>query len=418
MGEKAQDNPLVFDPKLLIVEDGTQGGEPKVPEGGAGGNQGGDNNKPPEKKEIDGDLKFDFELLHEDNIPDGDDDDKGKKKGDEDDIADENLHPNDIDDDDEGQDPSKDNKRAFSVVLGQDWVDGGVLTVFDEEEVAKIHEEEGEIAAIRHMMQKQIEASAEQIRSSYDQSYQDYLTLVNGGASQEAAVDLVGMENYVGQIKDLDLTKDDEDAVQNRKNLLTLAYQIETTWSADKISKQVDRMFDDGSDLEEIENAIKVVEGYVGDQKKAAVDKAKQDRINAEENYKKTMKGYKDHIDKTEEFFKGQPVPKATKEKMYKALSNNVQLQDGSVLPEVWAKRLDNPTDFDAKVAYLFAIGFFDDKPLDKLQKQAKTKATSELQNYLEDRAGQSYKSSTDRSFRGKGKKGNINPLDETLFNA
>lgn len=398
---KSNENQMIFNPSLLSVDKPTE----EIREDDAGG-------KPVEKpviKEDKEDFKFDLGLL-KDNIQDESPDKGGEDNEDKDEALEKKLTDKDL----PLKKDDKEIKDAFSVVLGQEWKDGGVLSVFDKDEVQRINDEDGEVAALQYMITQQTEDIAKQIEEKNDQDFQDYKTLVNGGASQEQAVNIVGIEQYVNQLEEIDLTQDDKQTIENRKDLLLMAYRIDTKWTDEKIMKHINKMYDEGSDLEEIDMAKTTINNFVKIEKDNATKKAKADKIANEKAYKAQINSYKSHIEKTEEYFKGDKVNKATKDKMVKALLNPVQLEDGTVTNEIEAKRRENAIEFDAKMAYLFAIGWFDGKPLDKLVKNAETKATSKLTQSIQDRRGNSYKGSMNKSFNQKDDL-EKNPLDSAF---
>jgi len=307
----------------------------------------------------------------------------------------------------------KKDSSLFSVVLGQDLMGGGVLSTFDEAEIIKISKEEGDAAAISYMIKKQIDESNLQLKESYDKEYQDYLEMVQGGVPKQEAAGILGVENFLNAVKQVDLKAESDDAVQARKDLLTLNYRLTTKWTDDKIQKYVDKMYDEGSDLEEVEDALANVSSYVTKEKTAQVEQAKQRDAQIKAAQAKQLNDLKTTIDKTEEYFKGDKVTKVVKDKMLKTLTTPVKLENGVVTSQLWAKRESNPVAFDSKIAYLDAIGFFDDKPLDKFVKNAETKVTSGLQQFLQDNGARSYKGSAERSFSTRD--GAKDPLDAIL---
>jgi len=307
----------------------------------------------------------------------------------------------------------KKDSSLFSVVLGQDLMGEGVLSTFDEEEIIKISKEQGEAAAISHMIQRQIQESDAQLKESYDKEYQDYLSLVQGGVPKQEAAGILGVENFVNSVKQIDLKDESDGSVQARKDLLTLNYRLTTKWSDDKIQKYVDKAYDEGSDLEEVDEALTNVEQYVANEKSAQIESAKANDARIKAEQAKQLSDLKTYIDKSEEFFKGDKITKLVKDKMVKAITTPIKLQNGVVTSELWAKREENPISFDSKIAYLNAIGFFDEKPLDKFMKNAETKAVSGLQQFLQDNGGRSYKGSAERSFSSR--EGSKDPLDSIL---
>lgn len=304
--------------------------------------------------------------------------------------------------------PSKDTDEStskdslFSVVLGQELVEEGVLTVFDEAEIAKIEKEEGQAAAIKHMHKLQAEKNAEELRNSYDSGYQEYLGLIQGGVPKEEASEILQVENFNKAIKEINLTGETSEEVEARKQVLTFNYRINTKFSDEKIQSLVDRAYDEGSDIEEVEEAVQNIGAYSDQLKADAKTKAENDRIAFENQQKKFANDLKSHIEKTDEYFKGEKVNKEVKDKILKKLTTEVTLDDGRVTNAIWAKREDNPILFDSKLAYLELIGFFNDAPLDKFVKNATTKVTTGLQNFLADNNGRSFSRSAGDSI-GKG---------------
>jgi hypothetical protein len=91
----------------------------------------------------------------------------------------------------------------------------------------------------------------------------------------------------------------------------------------------------------------------------------------------------KDTVTSLDEIIPGHKITKPTKTKIEDLLTKPVkQLDNGQVLNGVWAKRVENPIEFDAKLAYFINLGLFDGK-MDVLKKAAKTSATSELEKHL-----------------------------------
>ena len=65
-------------------------------------------------------------------------------------------------------------------------------------------------------------------------------------------------------------------------------------------------------------------------------------------------------------------------------------------------------------MAYLFSLGIFDDKPVEKFTNSERTKQVSKLQNFLNDNKGRSFSASIGKSFSKNDSKSN--GLDEALF--
>lgn len=306
---------------------------------------------------------------------------------------------------------TEDSPSFFSVSLGQDLVNRGVLTSFDESEISKIAKEEGEDVAIVKMFEKQTEIINNELKQNYDKGYQEYLELTSGGANKQEVTSLQKIENFRKNLSDIDIKGEDEASVNARKDLLRFHYKLLTKFSDEKIEKNIQKMYDDGSDIEEVEAALATIDEYIPSEKnrikKEAEDKANADKLKQEE-----IEGaYLKCIEETDEYFKGEKIDKITKTKIKDLLFTPVKLNNGFVTNKLWAKRDTNPAKFDSKMAYLDVIGFFDDKPLDKFEKRAETKSTSALSSFLSENKSRNIFSSIGKSFSNESVSNNL--IDE-----
>ena len=306
---------------------------------------------------------------------------------------------------------TEDSPSFFSVSLGQDLVNRGVLTSFDESEISKIAKEEGEDVAIVKMFEKQTEIINNELKQNYDKGYQEYLELTSGGANKQEVTSLQKIENFRKSLSDIDIKGEDEASVNARKDLLRFHYKLLTKFSDEKIEKNIQKMYDDGSDIEEVEAALATIDEYIPSEKnrikKEAEDKANADKLKQEE-----IEGaYLKCIEETDEYFKGEKIDKITKTKIKDLLFTPVKLNNGFVTNKLWAKRDTNPAKFDSKMAYLDVIGFFDDKPLDKFEKRAETKSTSALSSFLSENKSRNIFSSIGKSFSNESVSNNL--IDE-----
>jgi hypothetical protein len=122
----------------------------------------------------------------------------------------------------------------------------------------------------------QIEASQNEIKSKYEDGYKEYLELLHGGVPKEEALEIRQLESFASSVKQLDLKSDNDDAIQARKDLLTLNYRLTTKWPDEKIQKYVDKIYNEGSDIDEIDEALGNVESYISEEKQNALNLAKE----------------------------------------------------------------------------------------------------------------------------------------------
>lgn len=367
MPDGQEQETLIFNPDLI------SGGDEDIEVG----------QKPEEEK-----LNLFKDAIFDEDEKDADEADKEKELKDKD-----TPNPDDIKDDE------SDKESVFSVVLGQELKDGGVLSTFDEEAIAKIEAEEGKGAAMKALLEAQAKSTADELKAAYDSEYQDYLSMRDGGVSKEEATGIQQLEGFANSINEIDLKGEDEASVQARKDVLTLDYRLNTKFSEERIQKLVAKAYDEGSDLEDIDEAKGRVDEYISSQKQSALDNAKVEKQRIADSQKKQTEDLTSFVDKTEEYFKGEKVTTQVREQMKKLLTTPVKLANGTVTSELWAERDKDPVKFDSGIAYLKTIGYFDDKPLDKFVKNATTKATTNLDSFLNDNHGRNFMKSSSKSF-------------------
>jgi len=102
-----------------------------------------------------------------------------------------------------------------------------------------------------------------------------------------------------------------------------------------------------------------------------------------------------------QEVIPGQKINKQTKDKIYNDIIKPVMDKFGQTTNTIWAKRSEDPIDFDTKIAYLYETGFFEKgKSWDKVKRVKTTRESSELEEHLSKRRNTS--SSTGITPRGE----------------
>jgi hypothetical protein len=99
--------------------------------------------------------------------------------------------------------------------------------------------------------------------------------------------------------------------------------------------------------------------------------------------HQKNLETLKSKIEEMNEVIPGQKINKITKNKVEDLLTKPVkQLENGTVLNGVWAKRAEDQIDFDLKLAHFINMGLFDGK-FDSLKKRVKSTAAQELEEQI-----------------------------------
>lgn len=279
---------------------------------------------------------------------------------------------------------SSSSETPFTVVFARDLDERGLISSYDEEKFLKDIEEVGEADALRNLIKSEIDTNVDAIKSQYDEGYQTYLELVQGGTDAETAADLTGLQRDLSQISEDDLTADSDEAADLRRSVITEHLRITTSLSEDRIAKMVDKIFDLGDDVSEAKESYSELKSFVSDAIEDERETAKQRELEMQEESRRQMKLLRDTVDSLNEVIPGQRINKQTKDKIFKDIVEPVKDKNGNVTNRIWVKRSEDPFTFDAKLAYLVETGFFDDsKTWRKLVSSKETHEASALEKHL-----------------------------------
>lgn len=319
--------------------------------------------------------KKDVELIHG-TAPS---DDEGNEEDDEEPVIE---TPNE----DENNTPSSNDtdgaSGSFALAFAKFQQDEGVISEFNEEELNKVIEEEGEVGALRFLLEKQRDAIYEEAKTTYaaDQAeLKEYFELKDAGVDADTAKKLAFDKKQFGTATEKELEEDED----FRKEILTAHYKATTSFSDAKIKKMVENTFNLGEDIEEAKEALKelkvINEKQIVEAKKQVAEQEKQ----YQENIKAAQENFKKFVTEQEEFIKGIKVNKPTKDKIIKmVLEPAAKDAQGNVLNGVWAERAKDPQKFDAYLAYHLTNGTFWGN-LDKIKSKVKTDVTTQFEEAL-----------------------------------
>lgn len=277
----------------------------------------------------------------------------------------------------EGKD-TKDVSGSLTVAFAKTLFELQGSSEFNEEEYTKAIAEKGEAAALMELLETEATKKAEVHKSTVDAYAQEYIKLREAGFSTEEASTLVGNKETIDSINDEQLEKDEELQTEIIREIGGLRGMSEQEVEDDiKLLKDNDKLYERAKKGKELlkDYYVKVADSQLK-QRQEAVKKAEEDRV-------KAQKELRDTINSTDEIIKGKKINQQTKDKIYKMITEPVKTADGKVINAVWAKRSENPMEFDKKLAYLISIGMFDGTT-DPLVTDARTKALTTLQKELE----------------------------------
>jgi len=279
---------------------------------------------------------------------------------------------------------SEESDDPFTLVLARYQLEQGILSSFDEDELRRVIEEEGETAGLSYLIQSEVENNTKAISSALDQYSQEYIELRKSGFSAEEAGGAVLQLEALEGITEDDLREDDKEDL--RRMILKENYKATTNFSEAKIDRLVKRSFDINVD---VDDAIEALDGLKEAKKKELKDAKESQRLEQEKAqaaYNEQLQALNKHIDSLTEIIPGKAINKQTKAKINEMLTKPVkQSEEGYAMTELWAKRAENPIEFDTTLAYLYLSGVFDGK-WDQIMKTANTKLTDKLEKSLKEK--------------------------------
>jgi len=289
---------------------------------------------------------------------------------------------------DDSEPPASSDDESFTLVLARYQLEQGVLSSLDEEKLQEIVEKDGEAAAVSYLIQNEVETNTKAVTEQLNEYSQEYVELRKAGFATEEASNKVMTLEALDSITEDDLQ--DEEKEDLRRMILEENYKATTSFNKSKIDRLVKRTFDINADVEDAQEALDSLKESkkqeLVDAKKAQ-QKAQED---AQESYNNQIQELNKHVDSLEEIIPGKKINKQTKAKITDIITKPVKQSDtGYSMNAMWAKRNENPIDFDTTLAYLYLSGVFDGK-WDQITKTVNTNLTKKLEKKLSERTGSS----------------------------
>jgi hypothetical protein len=282
-------------------------------------------------------------------------------------------------------DDTKENKDAsgsFALAFAKFQQDRGVISDFNEEELLKIEEESGEVGMLEYLLDKSRESIFEEAKKMYaadKEELAEYFDLKDIGVDTETAKELAYQKGHFGNITEEDLTESED----LRRKVIEQHYKMTTNFNESKIKKLVENIFNLGEDETEAIEALEVIK----ESTKKQIEEVKKQTLEQQKMQQKLIEDARENMKKliyeTDEIIKGQKINKQTQKKLEEMILQPVAKDaNGNALNAIWAKRAENPQEFDLKVAYLLHTGVFDGK-MDKLKSKTKTEVVTGFEEML-----------------------------------
>jgi hypothetical protein len=326
-----------------------------------------------DKEEFFGKTGDDVEFIvgkNPDNQDKEDDDEPGEKA------------PEDETDTTPSSDDTDDASGSFALAFAKFQQDEGVISEFNEEELKGVLTEQGEVGALRYLLDKQTETLREETKKMYaadKAELEEYFALKDAGVDTELAKELALGRKQWGQATEDDVETDED----FRRDILTAHLKATTSFTDAKVKKMVENTFSLGEDVEEAKDALKELKVLNEQQiKEAKTNIALQEKAH-KEAIQKAQDDFKSFVNEQEEFIKGIKINKPTKDKIIKmVLEPAAKDANGNAVNAIAVERAKDPKRFEAFLAFHLINGTFYGN-MESIKKKVKTDVTTDFEEKL-----------------------------------
>jgi hypothetical protein len=215
--------------------------------------------------------------------------------------------------------------------------------------------------------------------NGFTQLQKDYLLALKAGIPAERFIESKQSELAIDSLTDQQLA-DSEDL---RKEVITRAYMAKGI-SEDKAKKLAQTHVDLAEDLEEAKSARSDLREAIKVEQQRELEYQSQLRTEQIKQYKEYEESLKSTFFNTEKIGEIFDVPKQLRDRMFDAISKPVaKTEDGTLVNALTKYQMENPIDFQHKMAWFYSItdGF---KKFDSfITKKATSKAAQQLETLL-----------------------------------
>lgn len=289
----------------------------------------------------------------------------------------------DLEEDDDKKTPSHKESQSnagssIALVFAKFQNERGVLSNFDEAELTRIVQEEGEEAGLEYLYDSEVESRVEEVKKMYEDDIKEYITLKDSGIDSSKALELVSAKTAFENITVDQL----EDSEELRKKILVQDLKNNTRYSDEDIDEMVENWITTGKDVEKAKKALpnikKFNEEKIKAEKQAIIDADKA----AQKAQLESKAKLKEAIYNSKEIL-GQTINKVTQQKLEKFMTEPIgNSPDGRPINAIQAWFAKNPQQAQINLAYAIMTGLLDGK-MTAVKEKVKSSVVKELHEGL-----------------------------------
>lgn len=247
----------------------------------------------------------------------------------------------------------------------------GIFPDLDDEVLSKVKEPED----FRDLVEQQIKAGLEERQKRIDDA-------LNYGIEPTEIKRYENTLNFLDSIKEENITDESDKGEELRKNLIFQDF-INRGYSRERATREVQKSFNAGTDIEDAKEALKSNTEYFKGKYDDLIEDAKLEAQKEEENRKEQANKLKESILNEKNILGDLSIDKPTRQKIYDNISKPIYKdpETGEYYTAIQKYRKDNRVDFLKYLGLIFTLtdGF---KSLDGL---VKGKVKKEVKNGLRD---------------------------------
>lgn len=225
-------------------------------------------------------------------------------------------------------------------------VEEGIFPDLDDDTINGIKEPED----FRDLIEQQINAGIEE-------SNKRVLDALNAGLKPSEIQSYENAISYLNSIDDDAIENEDEKGEELRKNLI---YQdlINRGFSKERATREVEKSFKAGSDIDDAKEALKGNKEFFENQYNSLIKKAKDEEAKEVERQKKQAEELKKSILNDKKIFGDMELDSNTRKRIYDNISKPVYKDEktGKYLTAVQKYQKENPTEFTKNLGLLFTL--------------------------------------------------------------
>ena len=243
---------------------------------------------------------------------------------------------------------SKEDKTSpnFYSSIANALVEDGIFQNLDEESLSKIHTAEDFANVI-----------SEQIKSQFDERQKRIDEALNLGIEPSEIQKYERFINFLDGITEESISSEKEDGENLRKNLIYQDY-INRGFSKERATREVERSFKAGTDIEDAKEALQSNKDYYNDQYSNLVKEAKEADKKEQDRLKKQAEDLRTSILTEEKAFGEIDLDKATRQRVYDSIMKPVYTdpETGEKLTAIQKYESDNRTEFLKNVGLVYVL--------------------------------------------------------------